>query len=116
MVRAMLAGVGEAMCELEGGREGVHNLCKVLAKSKTVSLVLQQTRTERTGNFQLGNCLEERLLDQAQVRVSYTPPFGGHSRSIPQGMILDVQPLVQLLFCPIKRPPNGLFDSEASIP
>ena len=31
-------------------------------------------------------------------------------------MILDVQPLVKSLFCPIRPPPNGLFDSEASIP
>ena len=37
------------------------------------------------------NHLEERLLDQAQA--SYTPLLGGHSRSIPQGMIFDVQPL-----------------------
>ena len=62
------------------------------------------------------NHLEERLLDQAQARASYTPPFGGHSRSIPQGMILDVQPLVKSLFCPIRPSPNGFFDSEASIP
>ena len=41
------------------------------------------------------NHLEERLLDQAQARVLYTSLFGGHSRSIPQGMILDVQPLVK---------------------
>ena len=45
-----------------------------------------------------GNHLEERLLDQAQARVSYTPPFGGHSRSTPQGRIFDVQPLVKSLF------------------
>ena len=38
-----------------------------------------------------------------QARALYTPPLGGHSRSIPQGMILDVQPLVKSLFCPIKR-------------
>ena len=62
------------------------------------------------------NHLEERLLDQAQVRASYTPPFGGHSRSIHHGMILDVQPLVKSLFCPIRPSPNGFFDSEASIP
>ena len=60
--------------------------------------------------------LEERLLDQAQARASYTPLFWGHSRSIPQGMILDVQPLVKSLFCPIRQSPNGFFDSEASIP
>ena len=30
-----------------------------------------------------GNHLEERLLDQAQATASYTPPFWGHSRSIP---------------------------------
>ena len=47
------------------------------------------------------NHLKERLLDQAQARASYTPLFWGHSRSIPQGMILDVQPLVKSLFCPM---------------
>ena len=54
------------------------------------------------------NHLEERLLDQAQGRASYTPLFGGHSRSIPQGMILDVQPLVKSLFCP-KTIPQWIF-------
>ena len=44
------------------------------------------------------------------------PPFWGHSRSIPQGMIFDVQPLVKSLFCPIRPSPNGFFYSEASIP
>ena len=63
-----------------------------------------------------GNHLEERLLDQAQARASYTPLFWGHSRSIPQGMILDVQPFVKSLFCPIRPSPNGFFDSEASVP
>ena len=58
--------------------------------------------------------LEERLFDQAQARASYTPLFWGHSRSIPQGMILDVQPLVKSLFCPIRATPNGFFDFEAS--
>ena len=60
--------------------------------------------------------LEERLLDQAQARASYTPLFWGHSRSIPQGMILDVQPLVKSLFCPIRASPNGFFYFEASTP
>ena len=63
--------------------------------------------------------LEERLLDQAQVRASYVvypPLFGGHSRSIPQGMMFDLQPLVKSFFCPIRQSPNGFFDSEASIP
>ena len=62
------------------------------------------------------NHLEERLLDQAQARAAYTPLFWGHSRSIPQGIILDVQPLVKSLFCPIRPSPNGFFDSEASTP
>ena len=62
------------------------------------------------------NHLEERLLDQAQARAAYTPLFWGHSRSIPQGMILDVQPLVKSLFCPIRASPNGFFDFEASTP
>ena len=66
--------------------------------------------------FMHKNHLEQRLLDQAQARVLYTPLFGGHLRSIPQGMILDVQPLVKSLFCPIRPSPNGFFDSEASIP
>ena len=64
--------------------------------------------------FRCENQLEERLLDQAQA--SYTPLFWGHSRSIPQGMILDVQPPVKSLFCPIRPSPNGFFYSEASIP
>ena len=63
-----------------------------------------------------GSHLEERLLDQAQARASYTPLFWGHSRSIPQGMVLDVQPLVKSLFCPIRASPNGFFDFEASTP
>ena len=58
----------------------------------------------------LQNHLEERLLDQAQARASYTPFFWGHSRSIPQGMILDAQPLVKSLFCPIRPSPNGFFE------
>ena len=62
------------------------------------------------------NHLEERLLDQAQARASYTPLFWGHSRSIPQGMIFDVQPLVKSLFCPVRPSPNGFFDFEASTP
>ena len=66
--------------------------------------------------FPIVNHLEERLLDQAQARASYTPLFWGHSRSIPQGMILDVQPLVKSLFCPIRASPNGFFDFEASTP
>ena len=66
--------------------------------------------------LQVFNHLEERLLDQAQARASYTPLFWAHSRSISQGMILDVQPLVKSLFCPIRPSPNGFFDSEASIP
>ena len=61
------------------------------------------------------NHLEERLLDQAQACASYNPLFGGHLRSIPQGMILDVQPLGKSLFCLTKRSPNGFLDSEASI-
>ena len=44
------------------------------------------------------------------------PLFWGHLRSIPQGMIFDVQPLVKSLFCPIRQSPNGFFYSEASIP
>ena len=62
------------------------------------------------------NRLKERLLDQVQAQASYTPRFGGHSCSIPQGMIFDVEPLVKSLFCPIRPSPNGFFDSEAFIP
>ena len=74
------------------------------------------TGSEITVSDRLRNHLEERLLDQAQARASYTPLFWGHSRSIPQGMILDVQPLVKSLFCPIRASPNGFFDFEASTP
>ena len=71
---------------------------------------------QNTKKISSKNHLEERLLDQAQARASYTPLFWGHSRSIPQGMILDVQPLVKSLFCPIRPSPNGFFDFEASTP
>ena len=41
-------------------------------------------------------------------RRCHTPPlFGGHSRSTPQGMMLDVQPLAKSLFCPTKQSPKG---------
>ena len=36
------------------------------------------------------NHLEERLLDQAQVRASFTPLFWGRSRSIPQCMVSNI--------------------------
>ena len=62
------------------------------------------------------NHLEERLLDRVQARTPYTPLLGSHSRSIPQGMILDVQPLVKSLFCPTKESLNGFVDFETSIP
>ena len=88
---------------MEGGiavREGPIQLRKSVGKVREIA----------------GNHLEERLLDQAQARASYTPLFWGHSLSIPQGMILDVQPLVKSLFCPIRASPNGFFDFEASTP
>ena len=62
------------------------------------------------------NHLEERLLDQAQAWASYTPLIWGHLRSIPQGMIFDVQPLVKSLFCPMRQSPNGFFDSDCLYP
>ena len=58
----------------------------------------------------------EVVRSSAGAGVVYPPFFRGHSRSIPQGMILAVQPLVKSLFCPIRPFPNGFFDSEASIP
>ena len=36
------------------------------------------------------NPLEERLLDQARARASYTPLFWGRSRIIPQCMVSNV--------------------------
>ena len=52
----------------------------------------------------------------AGVGVVIPPLFGGHSHSVPQGMILDVQPLVKSLFCTIRQSPNGFFGFEALIP
>ena len=46
--------------------------------------------------FGIVNHLEERLLDQAQARSSL-PPFWGVIR-VAQGMIFDVQPLVNDYF------------------
>ena len=46
-----------------------------------------------------GNHLEERLLDQAQAWALYPPPpLLGSLRSILQGMVSDVQPLVKSSF------------------
>ena len=42
------------------------------------------------GLWPIQNHLEERLLDQAQARASYTPLFWGRSRSIPQCMVSNV--------------------------
>ena len=67
-------------------------------------------------NFNFKSPGREVVRSSAGAGVVYPSFFGGHSRSIPQGMILDVQPLVKSLFCPIRRFPNGFFDSEASIP
>ena len=50
----------------------------------------------------------EVVRSSAGVGVVY-PLFLGHSRSIPQGMIFDVQPLVKSLFCPIRPTPNGVL-------
>ena len=44
------------------------------------------------------NHLEERLLDQVQAQVPFTAPVWGNSRSTPQGMISDAQPLVKPSF------------------
>ena len=44
----------------------------------------------------------EVVRSSARAGVVY-PPFLGHSRSIPQGMIFDVQPLVKSLLCPIRQ-------------
>ena len=52
----------------------------------------EPTRKQQHGTL-FQNYLKERLLDQVQARVSYTSLFWGHSRSIPQGMILMSNPL-----------------------
>ena len=44
------------------------------------------------------------------------PLFRAHLCSIPQGMILDLQPVVKSLLCPVRPSPNGFFDFEASTP
>ena len=51
-----------------------------------------------SGKCGCGKSPRRGLLDQAQVRTPYTPPFWGHSRTIPQGMVPDVQPLVKSSF------------------
>ena len=98
-----------------GGQPSCHELCTVWA-DKTLFAVVSSPPPPPQRRSTAVNHLEERLLDQAQARASCTPLFWGHSRSIPQGMILDVQPLIKSLFCPIRPSPNGFFDSEASIP
>ena len=109
--------------DMEGvvGFWGSHQLSLFLGGSSQGSLSTpppppQESPPTPFGTERSVNHLEERLLGQAQARAAYTPLFWGHSRSIPQGMIFDVQPLVKSLFCPIRPSPNGFFDFEASIP
>ena len=58
----------------------------------------------------------EVVRSSAGAGVAYPSFFWGYLRSIPQGMIFDVQPFVKSLFCPIRQSPNVFFDFEASIP
>ena len=51
----------------------------------------------------------EVVRSSASAGVVYPPFLGGHSRSIPQGMIFDVQPLVKSLFYRIRQSPNGFL-------
>ena len=69
-----------------------------------------------TTNFDSGESPRREVVRSSAGAGVIYPPFWGHSRSIPQGMILDVQPLVKSLFCPIRASPNGFFDFEASTP
>ena len=81
-------------------RASIPQLLMPLMCSEDVQNILKSPRRE--------------VVRSSASRASYTPLFGGRSHRIPQGMmILDVQPLVKSLFCPIKQSPNGVFDSEA---
>ena len=64
------------------------------------------------------NHLDERLLDQVHARASCIPLLGGHSRSIPQGMIIDVQPLVnnEFIILPNKTIPQWIFGFSGLYP
>ena len=46
---------------------------------------------------------------QCLSQTPCTPLFGGRSRSIPQGMVLDVSPLVKSLQVPDKMIPQQIF-------
>ena len=80
--------------------------CKSVTRCSRFSVVLDQTKGRGSKNH-----LEEKLLDQAQAQTPYPPPplLGGHLRSIPQGMILDVQPLVKIIILPDKTIPQWIF-------
>ena len=47
-------------------------------------------RLGHPGQLKNRSHLEERLLDEAQARASYTPLFWGRSRSIPQCMVSNI--------------------------
>ena len=87
-----------------GGEQGEMGNCEKLPKNtsgnvhkKCVNLIGNRRKIGQTWD-NLGEITSKRLLDQAQAQVSYTPPFGGRSHSIPQRMVSDVEPLVKSSF------------------
>ena len=68
------------------------------APEKSLGIKGQSCPMLRLSHRSAGIELAPRLLDQAQARASYTPPFGGCLRSLPQVVVSDVQPLVKSFF------------------
>ena len=60
--------------------------------------------------------LEERLLDQAQVLTPYTPPFGGHSRSIPPRHDIGCLTPGKIIILGDGMIPKEFFNFEPSTP
>ena len=69
-----------------GYRQGI----KVLLGFSSVYHVPHSHDFPRSLLRSAGNHPEERLLDQAQAQTCTPPILGDGSRSLPQGMILDV--------------------------
>ena len=94
----------DACGQFEREEKSINELAKQLVAGLHVACELNTTPGAKPKSTDTKSPRRE-VLDQAQAHASYTPLFLGHSRSIPRGMIFDVQPLVKSLYCPIRPPP-----------
>ena len=83
-VRSSAMWLQEKLCQ---GLKGPMEICAGVLWGVKVGILEE---SQQLWHRLAPNHLEERLLDQVQVRTHTPPLLGGRSRSIPEGIILDV--------------------------